>query len=163
MNVVIFLFFILFSLVALGGDGGMEDPELRVVISGKTMDGCSFLYSPVDFCDERHSREISEAYRRGKINFFGKYILISIVERAEYQQSSVVVIDKASAEVYPLPIDSYSGKRGASSGGILLFNSEDNKICVVGDILVYRSIKSGRFCFFLEDKGFSGYKTEYMK
>lgn len=166
MKAIAVLVFLLFSRMVFGGDGStfVEPPEPRVVIDGETMDGCSFSYGSVDFCDERHRREISKAIRRGRVNFFRKYILLSMVERVEYQQSSVVVINKENGEFYPLPIDSYSEAKGVTpSGRVLVFNSDDNKICVVGDILVYRSIKSGSFCFFFEGEGFSGYRTEYMK
>lgn len=166
-SAVFVLLFLLPPLVFGGADERVHVDVaggLRVVIAGETLDGCSFSYSPIDFCDERHGLLIRKMIREQKPNFFNGLFLISIPERVEYDQKSLVVVNKEAGEVYPLPIDSYSEAKGGNSPGKgLLFNDHDNKICIVGDILVYRVIKSGRFCFFFDGKGFSGYRTEYMR
>lgn len=139
------------------GDGG-----IKIKINYPNSDGCSFSFSPVNFCDDRHTIIINKALAEKPPNFFKDYILISISERKKYHQRSIVVINSLNGEVYPVPIDTYSGRNSIEDGKIN-FNLESNKLCIEGDILVYRAIKSGCFCFILEGGKFTGYSTAYMK
>lgn len=138
-------------------------PKPQITIGYKSQDGCSFMYSPVYYCDKKHLDEYSVAIRHGRQNFFKDFVLVTILERPYYHQHSVAVVNKETGKVYPVPIDVYSGTPGKGNpDGQLEFSSSSNRLCIVGDVLVYRSIKSGRFCFYFEGERFSGYKTTYM-
>ena len=157
------------SYVAFGNNEGINptdlkgsESEIKIKINYPTYDGCSFSISPVNFCDDRHSDIISKAFKEQPPNFFKHYILLSIPERQEYYQRSIVAINSLNGEVYPVPIDVYSGKDSIKDGKIT-FNFTSNKLCIEGDILVYKVIKSGYFCFFLEGDRFTGYSTAYME
>jgi hypothetical protein len=147
-------------------DKKASNPPAEVKINYKNQDGCSFMYSPINFCDEKHIRLASNAIKDKKPNFNNNYILISIPERPAYHQYSVIAINPSTGSFYPIPIDSYSGTPSKSNtkgeNGKLTFGLDNNKVCIAGDILVYRSIKSGEFCFFLQEEKFIGYHTTYM-
>lgn len=130
---------------------------------------CSFMYSPVDFCDERHASIIKNAIATGEANFDRHYILLKIREwrPSEYYGDSVVVIDAQTGVVYPMPFDYYSGKINMKNSKIarkskLNFSANSNVVCIDGSILVYRATSNGYFCFYFDGKAFSGYHTEYM-
>lgn len=124
------------------------------------------MYSPINFCDEKHIRLASNAIKDNTPNFNNNYISITIPERPAYNQYSVIAIDSSTGSFYPIPIDSYSGTPSKNNtrgeNGKLTFGLHSNKVCIAGDILVYRSIKTGEFCFFLQDRKFIGYHTTYM-
>nr|WP_241023606.1 hypothetical protein [Burkholderia sp. Ac-20365] len=132
-------------------------------------EGCSFLFSPVDFCDERHIREIKSAIRNGTVNFNNHYMLLTINEwnLSNIYGNSVVAIDLRSGMAYPMPFDYFSSKTNARKLPLknkpqLIFSKESDQVCIDGSILVYRATSSGLFCFrFVGDK-FVGYRTEYM-
>lgn len=135
----------------------------KVNIGYKSQDGCSFMYSPIDFCDDRHMEAIRGALKDRAPNFANKFILITISERDEYNQVSVVAVDSVTAEVYPLPIDSISGVKGKTGkNGDINFKLNENKICIYGDVLIYKSIKERELCFVLEGGRFVGSHTAYM-
>src|ERR1700761_4335593 len=73
---------------------------------------CSYQYSLVDFCDERHVSKINDAIIHSAANFNRHYILLKIREwkPSEYYGDSLVAIDTVTGIVYPLPFDYYSGK-----------------------------------------------------
>ncbi|MGF6972486.1 hypothetical protein QFZ94_000913 [Paraburkholderia sp. JPY465] len=130
---------------------------------------CSYMYSPIDFCGERHVSEMKDAIERRTANFNGHYILLNIKEwrPSEYYGDSVVVIDAESGIAYPMPFDYYAGKVNMINSKILknpklTFSAGGNKICVDGSILVYRSTTNGHFCFYFDGHKFSGFQTEYM-
>jgi hypothetical protein len=131
-------------------------PPAEVKIEYRNQDGCSFMYSPINFCDEKHVRLASNAIKDNKPNFNNGYILISIPERPAYHQYSVIAINPSTGSLYPIPIDSYSGTPSKSNtkgeNGKLAFGLDSNKVCIAGDILVYRSIKTGEFCFFCKKR-----------
>jgi|GEM_PF-4435753 len=141
-------------------------PAVKVKIKQATHDGCSFLYSPVNFCDEKHIEAVTTAIKSKKPNFNSRYILLTITERSEYFQKSIVAIDPSTGLFYPLPIDAYSGTPSKSDpdgkNGKISFDLDSNEICIEGDILVYRSITTGNFCFYLKDEKFIGHTTAYM-
>lgn len=128
--------------------------------------GCSFRFSPVNFCDKRHLAKINKGISSLKPNYNTHFILLPIQEREKYHQKSLVAIDTTTGIVYPLPIDFYSGrfdKKGRiKSQGKLEFNKNSNELCIEGAIAVYRSIENGKFCFKLKNNKFVGYKTSYM-
>lgn len=162
----------LFLVVFFNGVACSEDKKTQkhhaftAVHIAYASDGCSFQASPIDYCDEKHLASINEAIRNEKINFSKHYILISIPEREEYFQKSVVAIDSNTGIVYPIPIDYYSGpatsRKGAVNYGRLKFNLTDNEICIEGTIFVYRAEQTGTFCFLLIEDRFVGYETAYM-
>lgn len=146
-------------------DAGSNHPFTRVDIVYESQ-GCSFAFSPVDFCNEKHLAAYKEAISTRKADFAGHYILLSVSERPRYYQRSVVAIDVNTGVVYPVPIDAYSGN-GDSTGnahgdGVLEYKVSDSRICIKGDILVYRAIDTGTFCFKFEGNKFTGHHTEYM-
>ncbi|MET3550844.1 hypothetical protein [Burkholderia sp. 567] len=143
-------------------------PYAEVKISYATSDltKCSFQYSPVDFCDDKHVSAYSEVLKKEVPNFYGHYILLAYPEFKEYHQRSVVAIDAKTGVVYPLPIDAFSGfmhgRRVAKDEGKITYSADSNKVCISGAILVYRAFEEGNFCFeFVGDK-FVGHHTEYM-
>jgi hypothetical protein len=130
---------------------------------------CSFQYSPIDFCDQRHVSQINDAIAHGAANFDGHYILLKIQEwnLSENYGYSLVAIDTFTGIVYPLPVDYYSGKvnmRNSSriKNPKLNFSMKTNKICIDGSILVYRATSNGHFCFAFDGEKFTGFQTEYM-
>lgn len=150
---------IFFSCQLLAGDM----PKPKIVMNYKNQDGCSFMVSPVFYCDEKHLKEYAKAINSREPNFFFDFVLVTVLEWPEYGQRSIVVVNKKTGNVYLVPIDVYSGAPGKGSpNGRLEFGLKRNKLCILGDILVYRSIKSGRFCFYLDGERFTGYKTAYM-
>jgi hypothetical protein len=144
----------------------VNHPYAKVEI-GYLSDGCSFQFSPLDFCDERHLASIKKAIRDLKPNFNQHYILLSIPEwEKKFHQQSLVAIDVLSGIVYPLPIDGYSGsinKKGeANEYGKLISSLNSSKICIEGVIYGYKTQESGKFYFtFLRNK-FVGHQTTYM-
>lgn len=144
----------------------IANPTPKVKINYSNQEGCSFLYSPVDFCDTHHTKIVSEAIRELQPNFNKRYILITIIERTAYHQKSIVAIDPHTGNFYPVPIDFYSGTPSKNDPegehGKLTYRIDSNRLCINGDIVVYRSIKTGEFCFLLEDEKFTGYHTTYM-
>jgi len=141
-------------------------PKIEVEM-GYRSEGCSFQYSPVDFCDERHLALIEDAIAKRKPDFAQRYILLSIPEWPDYHQDSVVAIEPAARKAYPLPIDAYSGPGGESgepaAKGKLTYALDSDRVCIEGAILAYKVAKDGTFCFVLKDGRFSGYKTAYME
>jgi hypothetical protein len=132
-------------------------------------DECSFQFSPVDFCDDRHVIEIKKAIATKAANFNEHYILLSIDEwkPSAHYGDSLVAIDTLTGIVYPLPFDYYSGQVNMKNSQImknprLSFSLKSNKICIDGSILVYRATTNGNFCFEFDGEKFTGYQTEYM-
>lgn len=132
-------------------------------------DECSFQYSPIDFCDERHVSEINNAIAHSAANFNRHYILLKIQEwrPSEHYGESLVAIDTLTGIVYPLPFDYYSGRVNMKNSRIvkeptLSFSVERSEVCIDGSILVYRAINNGHFCFNFDGKRFTGFKTEYV-
>lgn len=170
VNTLLFAFSCCFiSCVAYGNNEGanpaiMKDgeSEIQIKVNHPNHDECSFSTSPINFCDDRHSVIINKAFKEQLPNFFKNYILTSIPERQKSHQRSIVTINSLNGEVYPVPIDVYSGRDSIKDGEIT-FNLASNKLCIEGDILVYKVIKSGHFCFFLEEDKFTGYSTAYME
>jgi hypothetical protein len=136
------------------------------VIIAYANDGCSFKFSPVDFCDAKHLASIARSIAAAKANFNGHYILTQIEEWPENYQSSIIAIDVRSGAVIPAPIDAYAGKLrsdGSVTGpGLLKYDSLSNELCIEGSILDYRTITEGTFCFRLVGDRFVGYATQYM-
>ncbi|WP_244104056.1 hypothetical protein [Burkholderia gladioli] len=127
-------------------------------------DECSFKYSPVDFCDNRHIKEYNLALQNKPANFNSNYILLPIKEWDD--ERSLVAIDKRNGIVYPVPIDSYfdtpKGAGTSARHAKLNFSKESNEVCIYGSILVYRANENGKFCFRLEGNKFVGHHTTYM-
>lgn len=130
--------------------------------------GCSFQYSPFDFCDARHIAAIKYAISNKSANFNKRYILLSIEEWPPSPDfKSLVAIDTLTGIVYPVPIDDYSGhmnNRGnLTSKPKLSFSLQSNRLCIDGAILVYRATTNGHFCFDFDGEKFTGYQTGYMR
>lgn len=128
--------------------------------------GCSYLSSPVNFCDDRHRSLIEEVIAERKANFNGHYIVAELEEWPQFFQRSVVVVNTRTGIVYPLPIDALSGplsSAGRSSGfGRVETSAKASQFCLVGAVLAYRSISEGRYCFGFDGTRFTGHKTSYM-
>lgn len=153
-------------LLALGASTGHAAPPSPMLDFGYASQACSFLHSPVDFCDARHVRLIREAIATRKPDFAQHYAVLSIAEWPVYHQRSVVAIDLRNGVVHPLPIDAYSGPVGtgdsATRPGKLRYGLDSNRLCIDGAILAYRELRDGSFCFTLEDGRFTGHRTPYM-
>ena len=136
----------------------------KPIIKHGSLDGCSFAYSPVDFCDEYHAKEISNAIKNRKPNFSKNFIVTKILERPRYEQYSIAIVDPEAWVFHPIPVDyfSKSADENIKNNGEIKFNLNSNKICLFGNIVIYRSLKSGEFCFFFEGGKFTGYQTTYM-
>ncbi len=151
-------------------DEGSQRPALNAGYVGTKMlsphSGCSFLSSPINFCDQRHRVLIEQVIAGQRPNFNERYIVAELEEWPEVFQRSVVVINTRTGVVYPLPIDALSGPlsiSGHSSGYGAVETSVDAKtFCLVGAVLAYRSITEGRFCFGFDGSRFTGYRTAYM-
>jgi hypothetical protein len=138
-------------------------PSAHVVI-GYPHDECSFRFSPVDFCDQKHLEKYRAALDARSVNFDNHYVLLSMQEWGGGEKS-LVAIDKITGAVYPVPIDSFfSFADGKEKGkkARLEFSKWNNEVCIYGSILVYRATETGRFCFRLEGERFVGYHTTYM-
>jgi hypothetical protein len=134
-----------------------------------THNECSFQYSSVDFCDERHVSQIKDAIARSTANFKEHYILVKIQEwtSSEHYGNSLVAIDALTGVAYPLPFDYYSGRINMRNSRMLKkpklnFSAKSGKVCIDGSILVFRATINGSFCFDFDGKKFTGFKTEYM-
>ncbi len=75
-------------------------------------DGCSYRYSPVDFCDARHRGAIEDALQHQKPNFNKHYLLVQVDDRPEYFQRTLVLVDTRTGRATPLPIDAFTGPAG---------------------------------------------------
>ncbi|WP_347556087.1 hypothetical protein [Robbsia sp. KACC 23696] len=139
---------------------------VQIPYAKSELGGCSYQYSPVDFCDDAHVSAIKNALQTERANYFGNYIILRYSERPEYYQKSILIIDVNTGYAYPLPIDAYSGfikgKGVAVSDGVVKYSISDDRICISGAILVYKSIQQGSFCFDFDGKKFGGFHTEYM-
>jgi len=151
---------------AAAGTASGNAPYAGVVMS-YPHSGCSYQYSPVDFCDAAHRAQINEAIRTQVPNFNTHYILAQLDERKEYFQRSIVLIDSRDGTVYPLPIDAFSGplvdKEGAREYGKVETSREADTFCVSSALLVYRAFEEGRFCFGFDGVRFTGHTTQYMQ
>ncbi|RQP34129.1 hypothetical protein [Burkholderia ubonensis] len=140
--------------------------EVKIAYATSDLTKCSFQYSPVDFCDDKHVAAYNDTLKTQASNFNEHYILLVYPEFKNYHQRSVVAIDTQTGVVYPLPIDAFSGfmrgRRTAKDEGKISYSINSDKVCISGAILVYRSFEEGNFCFeFVGDK-FVGHHTEYM-
>ncbi|MBU9348065.1 hypothetical protein KTE11_25495 [Burkholderia multivorans] len=147
-------------------EGNHAYTEVKISYATSELTKCSFQYSSIDFCDEKHVAVYNEVLGEKSANFNGHYIILVYPEFKEYHQRSVVAIDTKTGVVYPLPIDAFSGfMRGrsvAKDEGKISYSLKSNKVCINGAILVYRAFEEGNFCFeFVGDK-FVGHHTEYM-
>lgn len=137
----------------------------KVQINYRAGDSCSFRYSPVYFCDNRHISAIKKALGKMRPNFNEHYILISILERKEYYEHTLVAIDAETGVAYPFPFDSYSGYMDAKGNvhdfGRVSYNLDSNQVCVAGSIVAYRETDSGKLCWKFEDGKFIGHRTPY--
>jgi len=144
-------------------------PFDHVEIANSDNRKCSFRYSPVDFCDDRHVLEMRNALNSKAANFNKYYILLKIKEwrPSEHYGDSIVILDTRTGVAYPMPFDYYTGAIHENNSKTiqkskLVFSENNDEVCIIGAIMVYRSITNGNFCFFFDGKTFSGYRTEYM-
>jgi hypothetical protein len=139
---------------------------VRIAYLRSSLSDCSFQYSPVDFCDEKHVNEIKSALSNMRPNFNQNFIVITPTEWKADHMQSVLAIDVRTGIAYPLPIDGYSGflreKSKSKKNGKIQFSLSDNRLCITGGILVYRAFEEGTFCFKFENDKFVGHHTEYM-
>ncbi|MDA8486829.1 hypothetical protein NNO07_27535 [Pseudomonas resinovorans] len=88
------------------------------------------------------------------------------MERPECHQKSIIVVDPATGYFYPVPIDFFSGTPTPNDPGgefgKIEYSLERRSVCLTGEIVVYRTIKTGKFCFDFDGEKFTGFNTEYM-
>ncbi|HDS1579034.1 TPA: hypothetical protein QEL15_001078 [Stenotrophomonas maltophilia] len=129
--------------------------------------GCSYRYSPVDFCDAQHRARIEEALRTRTPDFNQHYLLVQVDDRPEYFQRTLVLVDTRTGRATPLPIDAFTGPAGkggeATGYGTLETGVDQQQFCLEGALLVYRVFEQGRFCFGFDGERFSGHQTQYMQ
>ncbi|WP_295570416.1 hypothetical protein [uncultured Stenotrophomonas sp.] len=130
-------------------------------------DGCSYRYSPVDFCDAQHVARIEEALRNATPNFDKHYLLVQVDDRPEFFQRSVLLVDTRTGRATPLPIDAFTGpaEKGGDAirYGTLYTGVDQQQFCLDGALLVYRALEEGRFCFGFDGERFTGHETQYMQ
>lgn len=128
---------------------------------------CSFKYSPINFCDQKHIEKYNAALRDSPVNFNRHYTLLAIKEWRDSDEKSLVAIDQNTGTVYPVPIDSFSpsfdSTRRAERHAKLDFSENSDRVCINGSILVYRATQTGKFCFRFDGTKFFGYHTAYMR
>ena len=130
-------------------------------------EGCSYRYSPVDFCDARHRAAIEDALQHQKPNFNQHYLLVQVDDRPEYFQRTLVLVDTRTGRATPLPFDAFTGPAGkggdATGYGTLETGVDRQQFCLDGALLVYRVFEEGRFCFGFDGERFTGHETQYMQ
>lgn len=159
---------LLCSTPELGHD---VDSEGSISYSGMNLpydhDGCSYRYSPVDFCDARHRAAIEDALQHQKPNFNQHYLLVQVDDRPEYFQRTLVLVDTRTGRATPLPFDAFTGPAGkggdATGYGTLETGVDQQQFCLDGALLVYRVFEEGRFCFGFDGERFTGHETQYMQ
>ncbi|HHB9417458.1 TPA: hypothetical protein ACOEN8_002442, partial [Stenotrophomonas maltophilia] len=159
---------LLCSTPELGHD---VDSEGSISYSGMNLpydhDGCSYRYSPVDFCDARHRGAIEDALQHQKPNFNKHYLLVQVDDRPEYFQRTLVLVDTRTGRATPLPFDAFTGPAGkggeATGYGTLETGVDQPQFCLDGALLVYRVFEQGRFCFGFDGERFTGHETQYMQ
>ncbi|MBU6489556.1 MAG: hypothetical protein KGQ57_17310 [Burkholderiales bacterium] len=168
LGIVSFIIFTLLGQCVRADDVGSlkrNHDFQKVEINYRAGDLCSFQYSSIYFCDDRHIAEIKKAIATMRPNFNGHYIIASILERRRYYERSLVVIDADTGIVYPFPFDSYSGflnsKGDARNYGRVSYRLDGNDVCVSGSIVAYRETDSGKLCWKFENGKFVGHRTPY--
>ncbi|TGW22645.1 hypothetical protein E4417_02045 [Stenotrophomonas maltophilia] len=159
---------LLCSTPELGHD---VDSEGSISYSGMNLpydhDGCSYRYSPVDFCDAQHRAAIEDALQHQKPNFNQHYLLVQVDDRPEYFQRTLVLVDTRTGRATPLPFDAFTGPAGkggdATGYGALETSVDQPQFCLDGALLVYRVFEEGRFCFGFDGERFTGHETQYMQ
>lgn len=130
-------------------------------------DGCSYRYSPVDFCDAPHRAAIENALQTRKPDFNQHYLLVQVDDRPEYFQRTLLLVDTRTGRATPLPIDAFTGPAGkggeATGYGTLETGVDQPQFCLDGALLVYRVFEEGRFCFGFDGERFTGHETQYMQ
>jgi hypothetical protein len=143
---------------------GANHPFAKIVIPDPGQ-SCSYEFSPINFCDEKHMGAIEGAISDKKPNFNGTYILLTIIESAKDHEQSLVIIDVRTGVVYPAPMDFFSGKpkEDGSVGdfGKIDYGADSDQICIDGSIVAYRAEQDGKFCFHFRDGKFTGLDTAY--
>lgn len=167
-NLLFLTFAIIFGRCAYSADSGSKRPNHKfdkVSIEYPTGDLCSFQFSPVYFCDDRHISEIEMALETRHPDFNHHYILLSILEREEYYERSLVAIDTETGIAYPFPFDFYSGRVDARGNvhdyGRVTYSLNDSHVCVTGSIVAYRETDSGKLCWDFNNGRFVGHRTPY--
>ncbi|QBG94623.1 hypothetical protein [Xanthomonas oryzae] len=161
------VFFVLACPCALAEEFGSKlAPDFTGVEIEYRADGCSYRYSPINFCDERHLKLIKDALKNNSINFGKKYILVSIPERKRFFENSLVAIDAETGVAYPFPFDFYSGKTdkaGNSHGdGIVHYAINSDQVCIDGSIMAYKEMQNGHLCWKFDAGRFVGQRTPYL-
>lgn len=159
---------LLCSTPELGHD---VDSEGSISYSGMNLpydhDGCSYRYSPADFCNAQHRAAIEDALQHQKPNFNQHYLLVQVDDRPEYFQRTLVLVDTRTGRATPLPFDAFTGPAGkggdATGYGTLGTGVDQQQFCLDGALLVYRVFEEGRFCFGFDGERFTGHETQYMQ
>lgn len=159
---------LLCSTPELGHD---VDSEGSISYSGMNLpydhDGCSYRYSPADFCNAQHRAAIEDALQHQKPNFNQHYLLVQVDDRPEYFQRTLVLVDTRTGRATPLPFDAFTGPAGkggdATGYGTLETGVDQQQFCLDGALLVYRVFEEGRFCFGFDGERFTGHETQYMQ
>jgi hypothetical protein len=146
------------------------DSEGSISYSGMNLpydhDGCSYRYSPVDFCDARHRAAIEDALQHQKPNFNQHYLLVQVDDRPEYFQRTLVLVDTRTGgrrHCRSMPSPARRGRADATGYGTLETGVDQQQFCLDGALLVYRVFEEGRFCFGFDGERFTGHETQYMQ
>lgn len=125
---------------------------------------CSFVASPINYCDARFSSAYKKALETRLSDFNREFIVVAVDSRPEYGQQSIVAVNSKTKMVYPLPFDFLAAsfpKSPPYRNGRLTYSQDSNELCVDGAILAYRSVQSGQMCWRLEGNQFVGEITPY--
>jgi hypothetical protein len=157
---------ILFAAGSLAGRvhaDSVQADTFHVEFGTRTHSDCSFPGSPVDYCYSAFIESYQAALRTPP-NFNQNMIVLAIDTRSRYAQQALVAINPSSRTVYPLPFDHFANSFSDSvpkRHGQVIHSRESDEICIDGEIMAYRSVQSGRLCWRLIGKQFSGEITPY--
>jgi len=144
----------------------VNHPFTKIAISDPGQ-SCSYEFSPINFCDDKHMDAIKKAIGESKSNFNGHYILLKIIESSKDYEQSLVVIDTKTGIAYPAPMDFFSGEPkedgAVNQFGSVGYNIDSDQICINGSIVAYRAEQDGKFCFHFTDGKFTGLNTAYTE
>lgn len=152
------------TLLFTCGASAEEQTSYSVEFGNRSHRNCSFIGSPVDFCDPSFQREFDIALATREPDFNHDMIVVAIDTRPQYEQKALAAISVSSKKVYPLPFDHFSSsfsKTDAVGPGRITYALADDRVCIDGAIMAYRSVQSGHMCWRFSGDKFTGEQTPY--
>jgi len=120
---------------------------------------CQDDFSEVNFCDERHVRDVREALAGRSADFNRKYLVVKFAEGPA--RTSFAAVGTRDGMVYPLPFDSFGpfvdvfGAPVRSPQAKVEYRVDSDVICFTGSTYDYRNVLENRTtCFRMKPSGF---------